>query len=547
MEPSSNSKLIDLVLNTASSMQMLTDELDRISINSTSTSKGSHHSNSRDSLHSNSKFDSAFDSHYSEDTESVNSQVFKISPVETSYLPSILTPPLAYRTIPTSQPTSARSQSQNQQDPSHQKPRSVDSHYRKEQRRKKNHSRAQQRSAGVSPGSSPSPEFFYSKRKKFSSHFRSSTPSSKTPQTSTHHQSSSIKEVVPSTLPTMLQAEVIHLKSIESHPPPSLSPKQSPSKVVPPQYQTISSTDPVSIPHRSPPSDSSSNSWASTPTLERKHPQTQLKGGEEENGEEWTPPRPHKQEHLTPRVTIVYPNNASDSDTEYVQGSPRLTYFPKRGTLFYQDSLTPRPSPLHMTTHRHTSPGHIVPNRYRETGSTSPLHTTATNTKSPKRSSSFLQRLKRKRGSFRDESHLKKRLPVKRSFSDRMTYHIRKGWVDYEEDLEFISQPTQPRAVGRMIDKKAGKLHMIQLYKPPSGRYGIYISQTPSKKGVFVSRFADSTAEKFYTGLITPGDQIIRVNGKNISDNSVDDVYDLMTKSDSVIFTVIPVSSRPDW
>lgn len=98
-----------------------------------------------------------------------------------------------------------------------------------------------------------------------------------------------------------------------------------------------------------------------------------------------------------------------------------------------------------------------------------------------------------------------------------------------------------------MIDKKAGQFHMVQLYKPPSGRYGIYISQNGHKMGVFISRFANSTAEKFYSGLIRPGDQIIRVNGKNIKEQSVDDVYDLMTESNSVIFTVIPVNSRPDW
>ena len=65
---------------------------------------------------------------------------------------------------------------------------------------------------------------------------------------------------------------------------------------------------------------------------------------------------------------------------------------------------------------------------------------------------------------------------------------------------------------------------------------------------MYISRFANSVSEKFYSGLISPGDQIIRVNGKNIGEHhSVDDVYDFMTESDSVIFTVIPVSSRPDW
>ena len=243
-------------------------------------------------------------------------------------------------------------------------------------------------------------------------------------------------------------------------------------------------------------------------------------------------PEPIVQRPLTPKVTILHPGREGMYSAINVTQSPRQPRIPKKGTVFYQDSLSPPKSP------------HLKAYRERNNEASSPKG----ERKVPKRNPSILQRFIRKSGSFKQEGMAKRRLPVKRSLSSRVTYNIRKGWIDYEEDLNLISQPTQPRAIGRMVDKKSGKYHMVQLYRPPSGKYGIYISETLGKKGVFISRFADQNAAKFYNGLISPGDQIIRVNGQNISErNSVDDVYDLMTVSDSVIFTVIPISMRSDW
>jgi len=251
---------------------------------------------------------------------------------------------------------------------------------------------------------------------------------------------------------------------------------------------------------------------------------------------------PTIQRPLTPRVTVLNPpGRVRGKAKEYITHSPRQARIPQRGTVFYQDSLNPPKSP-HLRALREKRSEESI--KQQGKAFSTPLE----RKNIPRRNPSILQRLIRKRGSFKQESAEKKRLPVKRSLSNRITYHIRKGWIDYEEDLNFISQPSQPRAMGRMVDKITGKYHMVQLYRPPSGTYGIYISETPGRKGVFISRFANKLAAKFYSGLISPGDQIIRVNGKNVSEkNSVDDVYDLMTASDSVIFTVIPISMRSDW
>ncbi len=178
----------------------------------------------------------------------------------------------------------------------------------------------------------------------------------------------------------------------------------------------------------------------------------------------------------------------------------------------------------------------------------SPNNSNRLSSKPPVRSASFLQRIKLRRGtSFKIEGRQKKRVPVRRSFSDRIMYQIKKGQIEYKRDMNFISNPSHPRPIGRMIDKLAGRLHLVQLHRPPNGRYGIYITQSAARKGIFVSRFADSNTAKFYSGLISPGDEIVKINKQRVKEKSVDFVYDTIAKLDSVVFTILPVNARPDW
>ena len=199
-----------------------------------------------------------------------------------------------------------------------------------------------------------------------------------------------------------------------------------------------------------------------------------------------------------------------------------------------------------ITTHQQPpyQASHLLPKRYVNSN-----NVTTGRRIPPKRSASLLQRLRKRSRSFKTtlEKRPKRRVPVRRSLSDRITYQIKKGWIEYDKDLNFISMPSYPRPVGRMIDKKAGSVHIVQLYRPPSGRYGIYISQDGSKKGIYISRFADANAAKFYSGLISPGDEIIKVNTHPVKDRSVDYVYDMLATLDSVVFTIIPITARPDW
>jgi hypothetical protein len=231
--------------------------------------------------------------------------------------------------------------------------------------------------------------------------------------------------------------------------------------------------------------------------------------------------------------TTVPPKHRKKPVRVTINPTPIITQQPlTKGMVFYHESLTPQPSPRHQLSRRYNQNEKDSPQKHPN---------------APKRRASILQRLRRRHGSFNSTKRPKRYVPVKRSFSDRMTYDIRKGWIDYEEDLEFISNPSKLRRIGRMIARKAGTLHIVQLNRPPSGLYGIYISQTEARPGIFISRFADSNAAKFYSGLLSPGDEIIRVNKENVKNKSVDDVYDMLETLDTVIFSIVPVCSRPDW
>lgn len=166
----------------------------------------------------------------------------------------------------------------------------------------------------------------------------------------------------------------------------------------------------------------------------------------------------------------------------------------------------------------------------------------------PQRAPSILQRLKRRRGSFRQETSPRpRRMPVQRSLSDRFVYHLKRKWeTSTQEDPYAISTPSQLRPIGRLLRTYTGRLHIIQLHKPPDGHYGIYITQRAGRK-IFISRFATPTAEKFYAGLLSPGDELVSINKLKIRGKSLDYVYSVLSQLDSVVIGVVPVTAHRNW
>ena len=214
-------------------------------------------------------------------------------------------------------------------------------------------------------------------------------------------------------------------------------------------------------------------------------------------------------------------------------------------TRFYHESITPQASP-HLP--RRYQPSLQRPQQcLRDNNATSNHDVRKATATAQENNASFLQRVRRrKHGSFKRDRKPKRRSPVKRSFSDRITYRDRKEWVDYEEELYPISSPSFLRPIGRMVDTHTTNLHVVELHKLPNGKYGIYITEGVTG-GVFISRFAGRLAEKFYSGLLAPGDEIIAVNREVVKDKSIDYVQNLLATLNSAVLSIVPVSSRPDW
>ena len=177
--------------------------------------------------------------------------------------------------------------------------------------------------------------------------------------------------------------------------------------------------------------------------------------------------------------------------------------------------------------------------RQERTGQGRPVH----------RAPSILQRLRRRHGSFRQDPtrSQRRRMPVQRSLSDRFVYHLKKKWeASPQENPYSISTPSHLRPIGRLLRTYTGRLHVIQLHKPTDGHYGIYITQGSERK-IFISRFATPTAEKFYAGLLSPGDELVSVNKLRVRGKSLDYVYSILSQLDSVIIAVVPVTAHRNW
>ena len=215
-------------------------------------------------------------------------------------------------------------------------------------------------------------------------------------------------------------------------------------------------------------------------------------------------------------------------------------------TQFYEDNLTPHDSPV---PRRYQPSSQVnMRQRYHTTSPSSLLQEEGEDKRKrqpPKRNASILQRLRRRHGSFRQESRPRRRTPVQRSFSDRFVHLLKEKWVDHKEERHQISTPSFLRPIGRLLRTHAGMLHIIQLHKPPSGHFGIYISQVGKK--IFISRFATAMAEKFYAGLLTPGDEIVSVNRERVRGKPLDSVYHVLAQLDSVVLAVVPITAHRNW
>lgn len=202
----------------------------------------------------------------------------------------------------------------------------------------------------------------------------------------------------------------------------------------------------------------------------------------------------------------------------------------RSGSLFYHESFAP--------TRQLARPVLFIPSG---SGSKTGSIKSSASVALTKKDNGIFKRLRRSlRGSKT------KQRPVIRTLSDRSHKGVGgKKWIDNEDELDPVSKPSYFRHIAHLVQTGPGPTQVVEIHKPPNGKYGIYIVQGYSdsdstKKSVFVSRFYEETLAKFYAGLLSPGDEILAVNGLPIREKSVQDVQKMFSCAEMVRLTVFP-------
>ncbi|XP_051867162.1 uncharacterized protein LOC127567959 [Pristis pectinata] len=102
--------------------------------------------------------------------------------------------------------------------------------------------------------------------------------------------------------------------------------------------------------------------------------------------------------------------------------------------------------------------------------------------------------------------------------------------------VEDIGSPNHPRFIGQVMETFADASFLLQLSKPAHGPFGFFISR--SHGGIFIHQMADKNAEKLYSGLLEPGDEILEVNGERVEGLSFNEVNNLMLQDNRVSIRV---------
>ncbi|XP_038063852.1 serine/arginine repetitive matrix protein 1-like [Patiria miniata] len=112
-----------------------------------------------------------------------------------------------------------------------------------------------------------------------------------------------------------------------------------------------------------------------------------------------------------------------------------------------------------------------------------------------------------------------------------------------------VTSPSHMRKVGKLLNINSDGSQIVELIKPPSGPFGFYIARGTSNfgSGVFVTRLGDGHPAKILAGLLAVGDEILDINGVDVRNRPIDDVYDMMMDNDKLILRLVPIATRSMW
>jgi hypothetical protein len=111
-----------------------------------------------------------------------------------------------------------------------------------------------------------------------------------------------------------------------------------------------------------------------------------------------------------------------------------------------------------------------------------------------------------------------------------------------------IDNPTHFRPIARILSYCNDGTLTVELTRPPHGPFGFYIERGKDDlhNCVFVSRLSDGLPEKFFSGLLSVGDEILEINGITVKSTQLDFIYDLLADSQQrqLVLRILPLTTR---
>ena len=149
-------------------------------------------------------------------------------------------------------------------------------------------------------------------------------------------------------------------------------------------------------------------------------------------------------------------------------------------------------------------------------------------------------------------SSSKKSLKFSRKKLKQKPLHITDQTKTWYDNCTAVSKPTDGQSMGKIIGVShefGGMAYQVELNRPGSGLYGFFIQKgyKQYRLGIFVSRIMDSSSAKFLAGLLSPGDEILEINGLCTESKPISEIHDIMAHSDKLALTILPILDRKDW
>ncbi|PVD21895.1 hypothetical protein C0Q70_17698 [Pomacea canaliculata] len=111
--------------------------------------------------------------------------------------------------------------------------------------------------------------------------------------------------------------------------------------------------------------------------------------------------------------------------------------------------------------------------------------------------------------------------------------------VSSSQDINCI------RPIGRLLQLNADGTQLVELIRPQDENLGIVLTTgSDEENGIFVSGFTDNSLEKHLAGVLSVGDQIIKVNERFIRATSLDCIHNMIMGQQRIKLLTFPMQGK---